>query len=78
MKVKSQFLNTFDENVKKELLEEIANFKIPLASRDRAIRMDWNGYQQKSQPLYITLGYNNAQDFITKFQNGEIETKTEV
>lgn len=78
MRIKSNFLNDFEPTLKKELLQEIAHFKMPIASRDRAIRIWWKDAKDGIFPLYEIAWYTKAEDFIRDFENGKIETKSEV
>ncbi len=78
MRVKATFLNDFTPEIKDQLLNQIAEFKIPIASRSRALRIWWEEERVWLFPLYQMIGYENSNDFMTDFLAGKIETKTEV
>jgi hypothetical protein len=85
-RVKSDTLDDYSLRVRKMLIEKLALFILPKASRGNAIQWNlseqdngkWENSEINPQPLYAMYGFNSPEEFVQAFENGSIKSNAEV
>lgn len=83
-------MDDYSLGVRKILIEKLALFTLPRASRGNAIQ--WNlssivskqdnetgeNFKMNPQPLYIMYGFNSPEEFVQAFESGSIKSNAEI